>query len=566
MLRTIILRAKSGCRCFSLDYSARQYAGHQSLLDLGINNPHVYRNMSPPELYEMAVDPTTNWTNDPKNRPACIGSTGALCAYSSTETGRSPKERRIVLDETTKDSVNWGEVNIPIDPDSYRANWARTVDYLNMQRRLLVVDGFAGWDPKWRKKVRIICELPYHALFMRNMTVIPTKEELKEFDKGADITIINAGQFRADPQTKGVRTKVSVNMNMKEGRMCVLGSLYAGEMKKGLFGFMNYLMPLAGQLPMHASANEGSNKDVSIFFGLSGTGKTTLSADPRRSLIGDDEHVWTPDGVFNIEGGCYAKCCFLSREKEPEIYDALKFGSVLENVMFFNQNDRIVNYDDISLTENTRASYPLNFIQGAKIPAMAGHPKNMIFLTCDAYGVLPPVSKLTPEQTMYQFISGYTAKVAGTEVGIKEPVPSFSACFGEAFIPLHPYQYAKLLSEKVKAHNTNVWFVNTGWSGGAYPQGKRMSLKITRSIIDAIHSGELSKAQFRNYDVFNMQIPTQVPGVDPQVLDPVNTWVSKSEYKKTLNILAEKFKKNFTRYSKDTGKEVIEAGPKVSAQ
>lgn len=454
--------------------------------------------MSPPELYEHAVDPSFNWTNDPLGRPAVIASTGALCAYSSDRTGRSPKERRVVLDDTTRDTVHWGAINIPIDPKNYKVNFARTVDYLNMLKRVYVVDGYAGWDPKWRLKVRVICELPYHAQFMRNMMVVPKPEELQEFENGADFTIFNAGMFRADPLNDGVRQKTSVAVNFTDNTMCVLGSLYAGEMKKGLFGVMNYWMPMKGQLSMHSSANEGARGDVSLFFGLSGTGKTTLSADPRRKLIGDDEHVWTDTGIFNIEGGCYAKCCFLSREKEPEIYDAIRFGTVLENIKFHNPNDRNVDYDDVTITENTRASYPLEFIPGAKIPAISTHPKNVVFLTCDASGVLPPVSKLNPEQAMYQFISGYTAKVAGTEVGIKEPVPSFSACFGEPFIPLHPYKYAKLLSDRIREHKTDVWFVNTGWSGGAYPKGKRMSLKITRSIIDAIHSGELANAEYKN--------------------------------------------------------------------
>jgi phosphoenolpyruvate carboxykinase (ATP) len=304
------------------------------------------------------------------------------------------------------------------------------------------------------------------------MLVVPKPEDLPSFDDKVDFTVVNAGTFRADPLNPGVKQKTSVGVNFTDNLMYVLGSLYAGEMKKGVFGVMNYYMPLKGQLSMHASANEGFSGDVSLFFGLSGTGKTTLSADPRRKLIGDDEHVWTEEGIFNIEGGCYAKCCFLTREKEPEIYDSIKFGCVLENIKCHNMGDRIVNYNDISLTENTRASYPLEFIPGSKIPAIGGHPKNIVFLTCDAYGILPPVAKLTPEQTMYQFITGYTAKVAGTEVGIKEPVPSFSTCFGEPFMPLHPYKYAKLLAEKVKKHNTDVWLVNTGWSGGAYPQGQ----------------------------------------------------------------------------------------------
>jgi phosphoenolpyruvate carboxykinase (ATP) len=545
-------------------YDARLYK-HPSLSNLGITNPRIYRNMSAAELYEHAIDASTNWTNDPKGQPALIAENGALVAYSSDRTGRSPKERRIVMDNFTKDEVYWSDVNIPMEPKSFDINRSRAIDYLNNAKRLYVVDGFAGWDPKWRLKCRVICELPYHALFMRNMMVVPKKNELHEFENGGDFTILNAGMFRADLNTQGVKNKTSVVMNFTKKELVVLGTLYAGEMKKGLFGVMNTLMPLKGQLSMHASANEGVDKDVSLFFGLSGTGKTTLSADPKRALIGDDEHVWTDNGVFNIEGGCYAKCCFLSKEKEPDIYNALRFGTVLENVKFTKPEcDRIINYDDISITENTRASYPLEFIPNAKFPAVGGHPKNIIFLTCDAYGVLPPVAKLTPEQAMYQFISGYTAKVAGTEVGIKEPVSTFSACFGEAFIPLHPYKYAALLADKMKKHNTNVWLVNSGWSAGAYPNGARMSLKLTRAILDAIHSGELEKIETQKMDLFGLQIPIRCPKVDPKVLVPINTWADKDLYQTFAKKLAQKFIDNFKRYEANCGPEVKElGGPKL---
>ena len=449
----------------------------------------------------------TNWTNDPNSGPAMLAENGALTAFSSTETGRSPKERRIMMTEETKDNVFWGDVNIPMDPESVYLNRQRCIDYLNGLKRLYIVDGFLGFDKDWRMKVRVFIELPYHALFMKNMLVRPTSaEEFAEFEKGVDFTIFNGGMFRADPQVKGVKNKVSVNMNFQDKEQIVLGSLYAGEMKKGMFGVMNYYMPLKGQLSMHCSANEGVKGDTTIFFGLSGTGKTTLSADPTRALIGDDEHVWTETGIFNIEGGCYAKCCFLSREKEPEIYDALKFGTVLENIRFYDFNERSINYDDVSITENTRASYPLEHIAGAKIPAIGTHPSNIIFLTCDAYGILPPVAKLTPDQAMYHFITGYTAKVAGTEVGIKEPVPSFSACFGEAFIPLHPYKYAELLAKKMQKYGTDVWLVNSGWSGGSYPEGARMDLKITRALIDAIHTGELTGTEMEKVIIIYIYI------------------------------------------------------------
>lgn len=324
----------------------------------------------------------------------------------------------------------------------------------------------------------------------------PLEQLKKDFNQGIDFTILNAGEFPADPKTESVTGETSVAVNFKEKELAILGSQYAGEMKKGLFGIMHFYMPQRGALSMHASANEGPKGDTTVLFGLSGTGKTTLSADPKRALIGDDEHVWTDKGVFNIEGGCYAKCINLSAEKEPEIYNAIKFGSLLENVKYYPGQPGKVNYDDVSLTENTRTAYPLEYIPGGKIPAIGGQPKNIIFLTCDANGVLPPVSQLTKEQIMYHFICGYTAKVAGTEMGITDPVPSFSACFGEAFLPLHPFTYAKMLAEKVEKHKARVWLMNTGWTGGKYGVGKRMSLKATRGIIDAIHAGELDNCEY----------------------------------------------------------------------
>lgn len=383
----------------------------------------------------------------------------------------------------------------------------------------------------------------------------------KDFAKGVDFTVLNAGEFPADPKTENVTSETSVAVNFKEKELTILGSQYAGEMKKGVFGVMHYFMPQRGALSMHASANEGKKGDTTLLFGLSGTGKTTLSADPQRALIGDDEHVWTDKGIFNIEGGCYAKGIGLTREKEPEIFDAVKFGAVVENVKYFGgDRPRTINYDDISITENTRVCYPLEHIPGSKIPAIGGHPKNIIFLTCDANGVLPPVAKLTKEQIMYHFISGYTAKVAGTEMGIKDPVPSFSACFGEAFLPLHPFLYAKMLAEMVEKYQSNVWLMNTGWSGGKYGVGKRMSLKITRSLIDAIHSGELEKAEYSTMPGFNLRVPKTVSGVDSNLLLPINTWSDKEGYKVQAKKLAEHFIQNMEKYKDGTPKEVIEKG------
>lgn len=410
-------------------------------------------------------------------------------------------------------------------------------------------------------KCRIIATRPYHALFMKNMMIRAPIEQLqKDFAKGADFTIMNAGEFGADPSTENVTSDTSVNVNFTDREQIILGTQYAGEMKKGLFGVMHYYMPQRGALSMHASANQGPNGDTTVLFGLSGTGKTTLSADPHRALIGDDEHVWTNKGIFNIEGGCYAKCVGLTREKEPEIYDAVRFGSILENIKYFPDQPRTVNYDDISITENTRVTYPLEFIPGVKIPAVGGHPKNIIFLTCDANGILPPISKLTKEQIMYHFISGYTAKVAGTEVGITEPQATFSACFGEAFLPLHPYKYASMLAEMVEKYNTNVWLMNTGWSGGKYGVGKRMSLKISRGILDEIHNGDLDKAEYEIMPIFNLRVPKSCPNIDTSILMPINTWSDKASYNELAKKLAGQFVKNFEKYADGTPKEVIQKG------
>jgi len=533
-----------------------------TLAKLGFTNLNVLRNLSVGELYKIGVSRIP--PVDPNTKLTTISSTGALCAYSGIKTGRSPKDKRVVQDENTNKDVWWGPVNFPFSPKSYELVEERAIAYLNTRPRLYVVDGYAGWDPRYRITIRVVCSRAYHALFMRNMLIVPTPEELaRDFSGEVDFHVINAGEFPATPSVEGVTSKTCIAVNLTQRRMSILGTQYAGEMKKGVFGVMHYLMPQKGVLSLHASANEGEKGDVTLLFGLSGTGKTTLSADPKRKLIGDDEHCWTPDGVFNIEGGCYAKCVSLSAEKEPEIFNAIKFGSILENVLFTDDVNREVNYEDISITENTRATYPLQYIPNCKIPAIGGHPKNIFFLTCDAYGVLPPVAKLDHAQAMYHFISGYTAKVAGTEIGVKEPQATFSACFGEVFLPLHPTVYAEMLAEKMNKHGANAWLVNTGWSGGKYGEGKRMDLKVTRSIIDAIHSGELEKVKTRKMDLFNLQVPESCPGVPSEILNPRNTWKNKSDYDKEAKSLATLFVKNFEKYADKATKETKAAGPQI---
>lgn len=444
--------------------------------------------------------------------------------------------------------------------NSFMVNRERAIDYLNTRDRLYVFDGFAGWDPKYRIKVRVVCARAYHALFMNNMLIRPTAHELADFGE-PDFTIFNAGRFPANRYTTGMTSTTSVSINFARKELVILGTQYAGEMKKGVFTVMHYLMPKRGVLSLHSSANEGPNGDVSVFFGLSGTGKTTLSADPHRNLIGDDEHCWSDDGIFNIEGGCYAKCIDLSAEKEPEIFGAIRFGSVVENVVY-DPATRVVDYANASLTENTRCAYPIEYIPNAKIPCVASHPSNIIMLTCDAFGVLPPVAKLTPSQAMYHFISGYTAKIAGTEEGVTEPQATFSTCFGAPFLVWHPVKYATMLAEKMKHHKADAWLINTGWNGGAYGVGKRISLKYSRAIIDAIHSGELAKAQYETYPKFNLSIPKAVPGVPSEILNPSKTWLGTSDsYTATLDKLAKLFVENFKTYADKATADVLAAGP-----
>ncbi len=520
----------------------------------GITVKKVFRNPSPARCYEQALarEPGT-----------AISSNGALIALSGHKTGRSPTDKRIVQHDDINDDIWWGDVNVSVEDKPFRVSRQRAIDYLNTRDQLYVMDGYAGWDPRYRIKIRIICERAYHALFMRNMLIRPNTEELAEFGE-PDYVVYNAGAFPADPSLEDDATdsRTRIKLCLGRGEFVILGSEYAGEMKKGVFTIMNYIMPKQGVLSMHCSANEGADGDISIFFGLSGTGKTTLSADPVRALIGDDEHCWSDDGVFNIEGGCYAKVIDLSEEAEPDIYRAIRYGAVLENVVF-DDNTRQVDYTDKSITENTRCSYPIEHIDNAKIPCVGGIPRNIIFLTCDAFSVLPPVSKLTPEQAMYHFISGYTAKVAGTEMGITEPQATFSSCFGAPFLVWHPTRYAELLAERIRETGANVWLVNTGWSGGPYGVGERMSIAHTRAIIDAIHSGELEDINTVADPVFGVSVPTSCPGVPDEVLVPENTWADKVAFQDAAANLARLFHDNFQNFADQASDAIKSAAPKI---
>lgn len=522
-----------------------------SLAQYDIDVPTILRNAKPPVLYQEAL----------KYEPqAAIADSGALIVRSGKLTGRSPKDKRLVKHPHSENDIWWGRVNMPLDEQVFMINRERAIDYFNTLQRLYVVDGFAGWDKKDQIKVRIICTRPYHALFMYNMLIRPTVEELAVFGD-PDFVIFNAGNFPANRHTSGMTSKTSVDISFEQQEAIILGTQYAGEMKKGIFTVMNYIMPKKSVLSMHCSANEGEAGDVALFFGLSGTGKTTLSADPNRRLIGDDEHCWNEDGIFNIEGGCYAKAIDLSAEKEPDIYRAIRFGTVLENVVY-DPVTREVDYHDVSITQNTRAAYPIEFIDNAKIPCLGGHPKNIILLTFDAFGVIPPVSKLIVEQAMYHFISGYTAKVAGTEIGVAEPQATFSACFGDVFMVWHPSKYAEMLAEKMERYHAKAWLINTGWTGGSYGVGSRIELEHTRAIIDAIHNGLIDDVDTTTDPVFGFEVPNSVPNVPDEILNPRRTWKDKNAYDAQVNKLARLFNNNFEKYKDGSSEAIRNSGPK----
>ncbi|WP_222165374.1 phosphoenolpyruvate carboxykinase (ATP) [Edaphocola aurantiacus] len=525
-----------------------------NLSDIGVNAAVVNWNLSSELLAKQTVD----------LKQGVLNNTGALCVNTGKFTGRSPKDKFTVKDAITENTVDWGDVNIPISSEVFDRLYDKVVAYLG-GKQVWARDAYACADPTYRLNVRIVNETPWANLFCNDLFLRPTEEEVTSFTP--DWHIIQAPGFEADPAVDGTRQSNFTIVNFTRKVILIGGSAYTGEMKKGIFGVLNYLLPQEHNvLSMHCSANEGAEGDVALFFGLSGTGKTTLSADPNRPLIGDDEHGWADGSVFNFEGGCYAKAIDLSAEKEPQIYNAVRPGALVENIKFFEGTNE-VNYADGSITENTRVAYPIYHIDNAKEPSFGGDPKNIFFLTCDAFGILPPISKLTKEQAMYHFVSGYTAKVAGTEVGVTEPQTTFSACFGRVFLPLHPVKYAELLGDKLEKHpDVNVWLINTGWSGGPYGIGKRMNLKYTRAMITAALKGELNDVAYTLHRTFGVAMPNECPGVPSEILNPRYTWASEEEYDKKATELATLFVNNFEKYASEASEATLAAAPKTSVE
>ncbi|MFZ1809303.1 MAG: phosphoenolpyruvate carboxykinase (ATP) [Cyclobacteriaceae bacterium] len=522
-----------------------------SITDLGIRDGKAHWNLAPAELAKIAVD----------FKQATVTNTGAIAVDTGEFTGRSPKDKFTVKDDLTKDSVWWNNFNIPFDSEKFDKLHQKVVNYFN-GKEFYVRDVYACADPRYQMNIRVVTELSWSNLFASNMFLRPTEEELTQFKP--EWTILCAPNFKANPEEDGTRQHNFSIIDFTRKIILIGGSAYTGEIKKGVFSALNFILPhQKNVLAMHCSANTGKDGDTAIFFGLSGTGKTTLSADPNRKLIGDDEHGWTSDNViFNFEGGCYAKAIDLSAEKEPDIFGAIKEGALLENISYIEGTNE-VNYADGSKTENTRVSYPIDHISNIAVPSIGKNPKNIFFLTCDAYGVLPPISKLTPGQAAFHFISGYTAKVAGTEAGITEPTTTFSTCFGAPFMPLHPTRYAEMLSQKMQEANVTVWLVNTGWSGGAYGVGSRMSLKYTRALITAALNGDLNNVNYEKHDIFGVAMPTKCAGVPSEILSPRNTWKDKEAYDQKANHLAAAFNKNFEKFAAEANKEILEGAPQV---
>jgi phosphoenolpyruvate carboxykinase (ATP) len=521
----------------------------EQLKSLGLTpQKQVYLNLSPQDLTQHALD----------KKEGELASNGALVVKTGKYTGRTPKDKFVVRDETTENTVWWGSVNQPINPETFDKLYAKVCEHLN-NRDLYVFNGFAGADPAYRLPLRVVAQKAWHTLFAHTLFIRPSDEEIKAHIP--EFTVLNACELLAKEDIDALNSETFVLVNLTKKVIIIGGTEYAGEMKKGIFSVMNFYKPQQGVLTMHCSSNVGQNGDSALFFGLSGTGKTTLSADPERKLIGDDEHGWSDTGIFNIEGGCYAKCIKLSQEAEPQIWSAIRKGSVLENVVI-DPTTKIPDYDDGSITENTRVTYPVEHIDNCILEGTGPHPKNIIFLTCDAFGVLPPIAKLTQDQAMYHFLSGYTAKVAGTEAGITEPQATFSACFGAPFMPLHPTVYAELLGKKMAKHKVNCWLVNTGWSGGPYGEGNRMKIQLTRTLLNAALSGQLDKVNFTADTRFNFLIPDECKGVPTEVLTPKNTWKDKDAYEKKASHLAKLFNENFKDYESKASEAIKKAAPK----
>lgn len=523
---------------------------------LNLASDRTHTNCSSAELMELVI----------KNNEGILAANGCVAVNTGDRTGRSPKDKYLVDSPSIHDNIDWGSVNQPITETQFDTALEIATKYINTQDNVYIFEGFTGADVKLRLGVKVITTLAWHSLFAQTLFIKPgSASDAGNGSWNHDWTVINAGVHKLTKEEQaalGVTSETFIAQSLDRKIVVILGTEYAGEMKKGLFYAMNYDMPDVGVFPMHCSANIAKDdpSNVALFFGLSGTGKTTLSADENRALIGDDEHGWGPDGIFNFEGGCYAKVIGLTHEKEPQIWDAIRFGSVLENTII-DPKTRIPDYDNISLTQNTRVTYPVDFIPGAMIPSIGGHAKNVIFLTADAFGVMPPVSKLTPEQAMYYFINGYTSKLAGTEEGVTEPVPNFSPCFGGPFMPRRPAEYAQMLSERIKQHGANVFLLNTGWTGGPYGKGgKRFSLSYTRAMVTAILSGQLNKADTKEHAIFGLLMPTAVPGVPSEVLDPRNTWADKAAYDAQATKLASLFRKNDAKF--DLPENIRSGGPK----
>ncbi|MBQ9833013.1 MAG: phosphoenolpyruvate carboxykinase (ATP) [Clostridia bacterium] len=516
---------------------------------LGIIAPKaVYRNLTPAQLTEKAVE----------RGEGTLSLTGALVVTTGKYTGRSPEDRYVVDAPSVHDDIDWGKINVPISEEKFDKIYNRMMAYLQ-GREIFIFDGFAGADEQYHLPVRVVNELASQNMFIHQLLVRPTAEQLESFVPG--FTIIVAPGFKCIPEVDGVHSEAAIIVNFAKRMVIIAGSRYAGEIKKSVFSVMNYLLPKQGVFSMHCSANVGAEGDVALFFGLSGTGKTTLSADPARKLIGDDEHGWGPNGVFNIEGGCYAKCINLTHENEPQIWEAIKFGSLVENVVM-DPETREFDFNDGSLTENTRVGYPVEYIPNCVIPGVAGHPSTVVFLTADAFGVLPPVSKLNQDQAMYHFVSGYTSKLAGTERGIVEPQTTFSTCFGAPFLPLHPSVYAEMLGERIEKYNANVYLINTGWAGGKYGVGSRMKLRYTRAMVTAALNGELEKSEFELDPIFNVMVPKTCPNVPDEFLSQRAMWNNDAEYEATAKDLAARFVANFKKYD-NMPQNIVDAGPKA---